>query len=325
MWNVLVLGRIHAEGMARLEQANDFRLIERSDNAPDRFEQAADADAIIVRTTPIDRPLLAHAPRLKIVARHGVGYDAVDVDALTERGIPLALVGDVNSTAVAEHTLALMLALTKQVIEYDRAIRTGNYSVRDSFAARELGGRTILIVGFGRIGRQVARLCEAFGMTVIVADPLVPAFEIESAGFRAVPDFRQALGEVDFVSLHAPKLPETRSLIGQRELAAIKRGAWLVNVARGGMVDEQVLVAAVQSGQLGGAALDVFETEPLPPDHPLAREPRIILSPHSAAFTDECAERMAVACAQNVIAAAGGRLDPALVANGAVLAPAAVA
>jgi D-3-phosphoglycerate dehydrogenase len=319
MWNVLVLGKIHADGIERLKRAENFHLIERPDNATDRMEQAKNADAIIVRTTRIDRTLLEHAPRLKIVARHGVGYDAVDVAALTERGIPLALVGDVNSTAVAEHTLALILALAKQVVRYDGAIRAGNYAVRDSFDSRELAGRTILIVGFGRIGRQVARLCHVFNMAVIVFDPFVAAADIEAEGCRPVMDFGEVLGEADFVSLHAPKLPDTQYLIGQSELAQLKRGGWLINVARGGMVDEQALVEAVQSGQLSGAALDVFESEPLPPDHPLAREERIVLSPHSAAFTDECGRRMAVACAENVIACGEGRLDPALVVNGEVL------
>jgi D-3-phosphoglycerate dehydrogenase / 2-oxoglutarate reductase len=319
MWNVLVLGKIHADGIARLSEPGTFRPIERPDNASDRMEQARDADAIIVRTTRVDRALLDNAPRLKLVARHGVGYDAVDVAALTEKRIPLALVGDVNSTAVAEHTLGLMLALAKHIASYDRAIRAGNFAARDSFSARELAGRTILIFGFGRIGRQVARLCRAFNMTVVVFDPFLTAADVEAQGCRAVADFREALSEADFVSLHAPKLPDTQYLIGRSELAQMKRGGWLINVSRGGMVDEQALVEAVQSGHLSGAALDVFESEPLPADHPLAREERIVLSPHSAAFTDECARRMAVACAENVIACAAGRLDPSLVVNGEVL------
>jgi D-3-phosphoglycerate dehydrogenase len=319
MWNVLVLGKIHADGIERLRQAGDFRLIERPDSPPELMEQAKDADAIIVRTTRIDRALLDQAPRLKLVARHGVGYDAVDVAALTERGIPLALVGDVNSIAVAEHTLGLMLALAKQLVGYDRAIRADNFAVRNSFSARELSGRTILIVGFGRIGRQVGRLCRAFNMAVIIFDPFVAAADIEAEGCHAVADFKEALGEADFVSLHAPKLPDTQYLIGRAELSQMKGGAWLVNVSRGGMVDEQALVDAVQSEQLGGAALDVFESEPLSADHALAREERIILSPHSAAFTEECASRMAVACAGNVIACAAGRLDAALVVNREVL------
>jgi D-3-phosphoglycerate dehydrogenase len=212
-----------------------------------------------------------------------------------------------------------MLALAKQVVRYHSAIRAGSYAVRDSFDARELAGRTILIVGFGRIGRKVARLCHAFDMTVIASDPFVAAADIEAEGCRAVADFREALGEADVVSVHAPKLPDTQYLIGPSELSQMKSGAWLINVSRGGMVDEQALVGAVRSGHLGGAALDVFESEPLPADHALAREERIVLSPHSAAFTEECASRMAVACAENVIACAAGRLDPALMVNREVL------
>jgi len=314
-----VLGKIHDAGLARLRESGTFDLVERPDNPPDLMRQVRDADAIIVRTTPINIPLLDEAGKLKLVARHGVGYDAVNVAALTERGIPLALVGDVNSNAVAEHTLALMLALAKRVVAYDGAIRRGEFSVRDSFEATELSGRAVLILGFGRIGRRVAQLCAAFGMEVVVYDPIVPAAEVEARGCRAVSDFVEALPEADYVSIHAPKLPGAEHLIGEAELRRMRGSAFLVNVSRGGMVDEAALVRALDEGRLSGAGLDVFEREPLPGDHPLARNEKIVLSPHSAAFTQECARRMSIACAQNVIAFAAGRLDPQLVVNPEVL------
>ena len=294
-------------------------MIERPDNPPDLLTLASETDAIIVRTTRIDRPVIAAAGMLKLVARHGVGYDAVDVDALSERNIPLALVGDVNSTAVAEHALALMLDVAKFTTAYDRAIRQGEFRIRDRFAAVELSGRTVLIIGLGRIGRKVAALCRAFGMTVLGSDPFVSSEDAERLGITSVEDWRQRLPYVDVVTIHAPKLPGEGFLIGADELRAMKPGAILINVSRGGMVDEAALIQALDKGRLMGAGLDVFEREPLPADDPLARHPWVVLSPHSAAFTQDCARRMSLACAENVIACSDGKLDPALVVNLQVL------
>lgn len=315
MHKVLVLGKIHEAGIERLRQSGDFDIVERKDNPQDLHSAAADADMIIVRTTRIDQKLLDQSPKLKMVARHGVGYDAVDVAALTARGVPLALTGDVNSTAVAEHTLALMLAVAKQVVPFAMAIRAGDFAIRDHFSAFELGGRTVLIIGLGRIGRKVARLAQVFGMDVIASDPFVSADDAGRLSVKLVADWRAVLGDVDFVSIHAPKLPDTRYLIGSAELAAMKPGSVLINVSRGGMVDEAALLEALDRGHLAGAGLDVFEREPLPADDPLAMHPALVLSPHSAAFTGECARRMSLACADNVIDFTAGRLDRGLVVN----------
>ena len=318
---ILVLGKIHRAGIERLQAAGGFEVIARPDDPSDLAEQARSAEAIIVRATPIDRALLAGAPRLRLVARHGVGYDSVDVDALSERGIPLALTGDVNSGAVAEHTLALMLALAKRIVQHDRAIREDRFAERDHFSAVELDGRRILVIGFGRIGRRVAALCRAFGMAVRVFDPFLTAAAVEQAGYRHSTDLDAALADADWVSLHLPKTPQTRGLIGQERLARMRPGAFLVNVARGGLVDEAALVEALDTGRLAGAGLDVFETEPLAPDHPLAAREDVVLSPHAAALTSECAQRMALACADNVIAFFAGQPDPTRIVNREVLAP----
>lgn len=316
---VLVLGRINEAGIARLREVGNFDIIERPDSPADLIDIASDASAIIVRTTPINRRLLDAAPELRIVARHGVGYDAVDVEALTERAIPLALTGDVNSGAVAEHAMALILALAKRVAAYDRAIREGNYSIRDTFSATELAGKTILLIGFGRIGRNVAKLCQAFSMRVLVSDPFVSSEDVSRLGCELAVDLHAGLANADWVTVHAPKSPNSKHLIGREELAVMKRGAFLVNVARGGMVDEAAVVEALDEGHLTGVGLDVTETEPLAPDHPLARHPATVLTPHSAAFTAECSGRMALACANNVIGFFGNRLDRSLVVNHEVL------
>lgn len=318
MRKVLVLGKIHDAGIGRLREAG-FAIAELPDHPAGLAGHVSDADAIVVRMTRIDAPAIEAAQKLRIVARHGVGYEAVDVDALTGRGIPLALVGDVNSGAVAEHTLALMLGLAKRLVAYDRATRRGEFTIRDSFSAGELSGKTVLVVGFGRIGREVARRCACFGMCVVAGDPFVDESAVEEAGYAHVSDFREALGQADYVTVHIPKPPGGDYLIGPKELATMKPEAALLNLSRGGVVDEAALRDALLAGRLRGAALDVFEDEPPGPENPLFDLDSVLVSPHSAAFTEECARRMALACAENVIAAFDGGLDPDLVVNRDVL------
>lgn len=311
---VVVLGRIAEPGLARLASAG-LRSVLLPDYSSERFAAVRDADAIIVRMTPIDEELLEAAPRLRIVSRHGVGYDTVDVAALTRRGIPLTVTGDVNSGAVAEHTMALILALAKRIPEYDSATRSGNFAIRDSFSALELAGRTILLLGYGRIGRKVAALAAAFGMRVLVYDPFVEAAQIAEQGYAFERDLHSALGKADFVTVHLPKTAETTHLIDAAALSAMRREAFLVNVARGGLVDEQALVKALDEGRIAGAALDVFEAEPPNESNPILACRNVVLSPHSAAFTRECADRMAIASAENVIAFFRGNVDRRLVIN----------
>jgi D-3-phosphoglycerate dehydrogenase len=314
-WRLVIFGKIAAAGEERLRQDGRFSITSFPDHPPERLQAATDADAIIIRMTAIDRELVETAGRLKIVARHGVGYDTVDVPALTGRGIPLALTGDVNSGAVAEHTLALMLALVKRIAAYDRAMRAGDFGIRDSFSARELTGRTILLVGYGRIGRKVAHLARAFAMKVMVFDPFVDEAAAKAEGIEVVADLHQGLSKADIVSVHAPKTPETTHIINEAALKAMRPDAFVINVARGGLVDETALLAALDAGEIAGAALDVFETEPPAADSPLLKHEKLVLSPHSAAFTAECADRMALACAENVIGFFDGTIDRSLVVN----------
>lgn len=312
---VLILGKIADAGCEKLRADGGYKLIERPDHAEDRFEVAGQADAIIVRMTAINPELLSHAPNLKFVARHGVGYDTVDVPALTERGIPLAVTGDVNSGAVAEHTLTLMLALAKKTVEYDRAMRADNFAIRDTFSAIELRGRNVFLVGFGRIGRKVADMCLALGMTVTIYDPYLKPEAIAGLGFKLVADLSEGLASADFVNVHAPLTPQTRHIISAETVAQMKPGARVINVARGGLVDEKAVLKALNDGHLHGAGFDVFENEPPTSEDALLQHPLTIVSPHCAAFTIECADRMALSCAENVMGFFNGSLDPALVIN----------
>ena len=210
--------------------------------------------------------------------------------------------------------------MSKRCAAHDRAVRTGNWAIRNNFAAVELAGRTLLILGFGRIGREVARRALAFDLTVLVYDPYVGAAAVAAAGGRKIEDWRTALGEADVVSLHLPRTPETEGAIGAAELAAMRPGAFLINAARGGLVDEAALAAALRDKAIGGAGLDTFDAEPPSPDNPLLALDTVIVSPHCAGLTDECAARMGVAAARNALDGIDGRLDPALVVNRDVLA-----
>lgn len=315
MFHVLAISSFHEKGLALLRNRPDLlKLTILTDTSPESIAKAIPtADAITIRTAPLTKELLSLAPNLKIVSRHGVGTDNIDVAYLSTRKIPVAIAIDSNVGSVGEHTLMMMLALAKDAFAGDRATRTGDYHWRDKRTPVDLAGRTVLVMGFGRIGQKVASLCRMMDMRVLAFDPYITKSPVD--GVEMVRDFRAVLPEVDFLTLHMPGTPETKGLIGPKELAAIKKGAFLINCARGGMVDEDLLCQALDSGQLGGAGLDVFAQEPPDISHPLFRQERTILSPHNAALTEECAIRMATQAAQNVIDCLEGKLAPRVVIN----------
>jgi D-3-phosphoglycerate dehydrogenase / 2-oxoglutarate reductase len=321
MPKVLIIGRFHDDGMKLFEARPDVALeiVDGADEA-ETTAKIADADGVTIRTSPLPARVLDRAERIKIVSRHGVGYDNIDVAALTRRKIPLAIAADANATAVAEHTLYFMLALAKSGLRYDRAVRENRWSERNDLGPVDLLGRRVLILGFGRIGREVAQRCAAFGMEVTVHDPYVQANLIEAAGpYRSLPDFHAALPETDILTVHLPLGPESRGLIGQQELAALPPHAFVINAARGGLIDEPALYDALTSGTIAAAALDVFDQEPPPADHPLFTLPNVLLSPHNAGLSKEAAIRMAISTARNALAGIDGKLDPSMVVNREVL------
>ena len=270
MPKVLIIQPFHQDGMKLFEARPDVACEIVDGELEALAEQIVDADGVTIRTSPLPAEILERAERLKVVSRHGVGYDNIDVETLSRRGIPLAIAADANATAVAEHTLFFMLALAKQGLRYDRATREGGWAVRNSLDAVDLMGRRVFVMGFGRIGREVARRCAAFGMQVMVYDPYVQANVIEAAGdYRSVPDFQAVLPETDVLTVHMPLGPDSRGLIGAPELTALPETAFVINAARGGIVDEAALHDALTSGKIAGAGLDVFDQEPPPADHPL--------------------------------------------------------
>lgn len=315
MPRVLVAGKIHADGLAVLHAAPEVTVDYVEEVSAASYEPFLPAaDALLIRTQPLPAAFVEKAPRLGIVSRHGVGYDSVDVAALNARGIPLAVVGDVNSRAVAEHAVMLMLAAARRTVLFDRKMRAGDWNYRNSLDADELDGGTLLIVGFGRIGRRLAQIAAALGMVVIAYDRFQDAAEIAAAGVTPVGDLMDGLKRADVVSLHVPK-SGAEPLIGTAELAVMKRSAVLVNTARGGLIDEAALLAALNEGRLAAAGLDVFDAEPPAAGDPMLACERVVLSPHNAGLTEACARRMAISAATNIVDYFKGTLDPALVVN----------
>jgi len=316
MPHVLIAGKIHEAGLTILKNTPGFTwdLVEEVSTAS-YAPFIAQADALLLRTQPLTAKEIAQGVNLQVVSRHGVGYDAVDVTALNQRGIPLTIVGDVNSLSVAEHTLALLLAVAKQVRVYDAGIRSGHWNCRNSFSAIELSGRTLLVLGFGRIGREVARLAGCFNMHVVAWDPFVAAETFSALNVQRAEALTDGLKMADALTVHLP-LSDSKPLLGRTELALLKPNAIVINTARGGIIDERALVEALKNETLAGAGLDVFSQEPPAPDSPLLLgSDRLILSPHSAGLTQEAAMRMSVSAVNNIIHYFNGTLEENLIVN----------
>ena len=318
MKKILVIQSLRPEALKIFDARKDLSYELVTDFSEENLlTRVADADAITVRTAVITKRMLGEASRLKVISRHGVGYDNIPLDECTKRGIPVTIVGSVNAVSVAEQTLFLMLAAARAGIELDAATRRGDFGIRNRVTGIELNGRNLLIIGFGRIGKQVAARARAFGMNILVFDPYLKG-DIPK-DIRVFASLKTALLEANVVTFHTPLTDETRGMLGARELSLLPEGAIVINASRGGLVDEVALLAAVKSGHLHGAGLDTFDLEPPPPESPLFSEPRIVLSPHTAAMTETSLAAMSMVTAKNALAGLDGTLDPELVVNRAVL------
>lgn len=321
MPNILVAGKIHPAGLDILHNVSGFKVqLVQEVSVASYAPFIAEADALLIRTQPLTAKEIFAGKNLRMVSRHGVGYDSVDVAALTERNIPLSIVGNVNSLSVAEHTLSMLLALAKRICYFDSSIREGEWNRRNSFSAVEVAGRTLFILGFGRIGREVARLAQSFRMNVIAYDPFLPDNSFVESGVTRVAEINEGLQQADAVTIHLP-LSGDKAVIGADELALMKSHAILINTARGGIVDEEALATALQNDALGGVGLDVLQQEPPALNTALlAQHDKLILSPHSAGLTEEAAMRMSISAATNIVNFFAGQLDTDLVVNKQVLA-----
>ena len=284
------------------------------------LKQHAPVHGVALGATRFGESELEAAQDMKVVARIGVGYDAVDVPALSRRKVPLMVAGTANSPSVAEQAVFMMLTLAKRAVELHALVKDGRWGSRLATLPFDLFGKTVLIVGFGRIGTRTAKRCLAMEMTVLVYDPYKTSEEISGAGCEPVADLDAALPRADFVTIHCPKTPETTGMFNAARLARMKPAAYLVNTARGGIVEEPSLYDALVAGKLGGAGLDVFEQEPPPLGHALFDLPNVIIAPHVAGVTREALNRMGEQTARNMLSAIDGEPIRANVINQDVLA-----
>ncbi len=311
----LIVQPIHPAGEEMLREAGIEPVNASAHDMETVAREIASMDAVITRNAGLKRAAMDAGNRLRVIGNHGTGVDQVDLDHATELGLPVAYIPHANVQSVAELAITHMMAIARRVREADAAVRSGNFDYRYARDFREMQGSTLLIIGFGSIGRRTAEMAAAaFAMKVLVHSPSVPVEKIVEAGFEPAPDLNEALGKADFVSLHQRLNDRTRASFNAERFARMKKGAVLVNTARGGLVDAAALIEAVESGHLRGAAIDVFETEPLPVDHPFIGCKGILLAPHIGAATEEALERMAVEIATAVIAALRGE-RPEYLAN----------
>jgi D-3-phosphoglycerate dehydrogenase len=308
---ILITESMSQPGRALLKEREDIELVE----FPNMIS-AGDFEAMLRRQAPVHgvalgatrfgEPEIEASKDIKVVTRIGVGYDAVDVPALSRRRVPLMVAGTANSPSVAEQALFMMLTLAKRAVEMHALVRDGAWASRLGLLPYDLFGKTVLIVGFGRIGTRTAKRCLAMEMNVLVYDPYRPAAEIKAAGCEPVADLDAALPRADFVSVHCPKTPETVGMFNAARLKRMKPTAYLINTARGGIVEEKALYDALVSGKLAGAGLDVFEQEPPPRGHSLLELPNVIMAPHVAGVTREAVDRMSEQTARNILSALDG-------------------
>ena len=294
----LEMAKPEADNWAGLSRAHGYQILPRGDLREPWFGNAA---------------LISKAPRLLAISSTGAGYDMVDVDACTQAGIIVVNQTGSNKEAVAEHALGLMLSLSKKMALTDKALRTGKYVDRYAFTGNDILGKTVGIVGIGHIGTRVAELCGGlFRMRVLACDPYLSAAEIKARGAEKV-ELGQLLAQSDFVTVHCPRSAETLNMFGAAQFGAMKPSAFFLNTARGGIHKEDDLAAAIGSGKIAGAGIDVFLVEPPPADHPLLAFDNVIASPHIAGVTHEAMHEMARAAAEQWIDLLAGRVPPRLV------------
>ena len=305
---VLIVGRMPQAGIDVLKKRDDVDYeILTDDRVPSLHPKLKDAHAVTLGGTAFRQAELDAAPGMMVVARLGVGFDAVEVPALNKRKIPLMTTGIANSVSVAEHAMYMLLASARLTKKHDRFVRENAWGQRLSDLPADLAGKSIVVVGMGRIGSRTVKRCVAFEMNVYVLDPNISEADIKKVGATKVTDLKAILPKVDFVSIHCPKAPETVNMFNAETLALMKPDAFLVNTARGGIVNEDALYNALTSGKLRGAGLDVLDKEPPDASNKLFGLENVIFSPHMAGVTKEANDRMAIAVMENILSVFDGR------------------
>ena len=299
---ILVIQNIHQEGIKLLEDNSSYEFEIFDEINEDLKKKIVDCDAISIRTAKLPNEIISSAKKLQIISRHGVGYDNIGLKSTKEIGATLTITATANAVAVAEHVMFMLLNISKRKDMYDQSVKLGKFNDRNILPKTiELWGKNILIAGFGRIGQALIKRCLGFEMNVYVYDPYINDEKIKSLGGKKVNDLKEAVKEMDAISLHMPLNDETKNIVNYDLLRSMKTNCIVVNAARGGIINEVDLDKALRENLIFGAGLDVFETEPPKSDNPLLKNDKVFLSPHTAAFTEECMIRMGKETIQNII------------------------
>jgi len=314
-YKIAVIEEIHEDGLKLLERHPDYEYELITDvSEANLINKLPNFDACTLRVSKLDENILKHCKKMKAISRHGVGYDNVDLNYIRNNNISLLITATANAVAVAEHVLSMFLALSKSVIKYDKEVRDGNFKDNSKIIQTfEILNKNILIAGFGRIGKKLISRCLAFDSKVYVYDPYVDDKTIQDYGGIKIDSIEEGLKIADYVSLHMPLTRETKNLLNYTTFKKMKKNSIIVNTARGGIINEADLEKALNEKLIFGAALDVFTKEPVEKDNPLLKNNKVILSPHSATFTDECTSRMGIETTKNIIDFFENKLDKSMI------------
>ena len=311
MKKVLIIKKIHDSGIKLLDSRKDFsyEIVEDPETSV-LINKVQDCDAISLKTSKFGSDLINAANKLKIISRHGVGHDNVDLEIVKKKKIILSITTNSNATSVAEHVFFMMLSISRGADTYDKTVKEGKFLNRKNLElSKELWNKNILIAGFGRVGKNLIKKCIGFDMNIFVYDPFVDKKIIDSLGGKKIDNFQNTIQEMDYISLHMPLTDKTKNLINMKVLSSMRKNSIIINASRGGIINEIDLNEALNKGMIFGAGLDVFEKEPPNPNNPLLKNKKVLLSPHSATFTEECNERMSKETIQNIIDFFENKLD----------------
>ena len=303
MKNILIIQPIDKSGIEILENHPDynFEIIDGTD-LEEIKKKIIECDGISIRTAKLPAEVIRGAKNLKIISRHGVGYDNIDLEAAKEKNIIISITATANAVAVAEHVMFMLLNISKRKDMYDKTVKSGRFNDRNKLPKTiELWNKNILIMGFGRIGKSLIKRCIGFEMNVYVYDPFVSKEEIESLGGKKIEDLKEGVKKMDALTLHMPLNEKTKNIINYDVLKNMKKNCIIINASRGGIINENDLNKSLNENKIFGAGLDVFDTEPPDNDNPLLKNDKTFLSPHTAAFTEECMVRMGKETIQNII------------------------
>ena len=315
-YKVLVVQGLHEQGLKMLKNRTDIDFnVLMSDDENEILEAAKDVSGITVRTAKISSKIIEAANKLQVVSRHGVGYDSIDLVSLNNKKIPLTIAAHSNMISVSEQAMFFLLALSKNVFYYDDFTRKGDWTNRWDVKAWDLAQKNILVIGFGRIGSNFVKRALAFDMNVYVYDPYVEKEKVKISGAIPVDNISENLSKMDAVTLHCPKNDETTNLFTKKEFNLMKKSSFIINCARGGILNEEDLYEALTNEKIAGAGLDVFDVEPTPSSNPLFKLNNVILSPHIAGVTIESTVRMATETVQNVLDVLDDKINQSVVVN----------